>query len=80
MRRRIGSLVNGQRFVVNIIINGCLTRNDEPSGITFTFITGKSNDPLDLDFVPSLFLSSQKVMAQLKDTCNIEEKMGNKLH
>ena len=37
-----------------------LTRNDEASGITFTFITGKSNDPLDPDFVPSLFLFSQK--------------------
>ena len=57
-----------------------LTRNNEASGITFTFITGKSNDPLDPDFVPSLFLFSQKVMAQLKDTCDIEDKMGNKLH
>ena len=56
-----------------------LTRNDEASGITFTFITGKSNNPLDPDFVPSLFLFSLKESNE--DTCDIEkDKMGNKFH
>ena len=58
-----------------------LTRNDDASGITFTFITANQMIPYTLTSYHLCFcFLRKKVMAQLKDTCDIEDKMANKLH